>query len=82
MSEDIFNSDLSHRAICVYIYLNERAGKKKICYPSIGKIASDVKVSKSTVIRAIRELKDYGLIETKQRWRTNGGRSTLEYHIL
>lgn len=82
MSDGIYNSGLPHRAVCIYIYLKERAGRKKVCYPSISRIASDVKVSRSTVIRAVRELKDYGLIETKQRWRTNGGRSTLEYYIL
>lgn len=82
MSEDVFNSELSHKAVCVYFYLNERAGKKRVCYPSIARIASDVRLSRSTVIRAIRELKEFGLIETKQRWRNNGGRSTLEFYIL
>ena len=82
MSEMVFQSGLSHRAVCVYIYLCDRAGIKKTCYPSISRIAGDIKVSRSTVIRAIRELREYKLIETQQRWRANGGRSSLEYHIL
>ena len=32
---DLYRMDLPHRAISVYIYLADRAGKKTTCWPSI-----------------------------------------------
>ncbi len=66
----------------VYLYLKDRADREGKCYPAIGTIAREVKMSKSTVKRAIRDLEKNGYILKKQRWRENGGRSSLEFQII
>lgn len=78
----LFDKELSERAFCVYIYLEDRANKDGICFPSVKTIASDLHVSANTVRRAIKDLKQANLITTKQRIRENGGKSSLEFTLL
>ena len=73
--------DLSHRAISVYRYLADRANKDGICWPSISTIAKDLKLSESTTRRAICDLRKAGLVKTEQRYRENGGNSSLCYWL-
>lgn len=73
----LYKMDLPHRAISVYIYLAERANKEGICWPSILTIAKDLKLSESTTRRAVNDLRKAGLIQTEQRYRENGGCSSL-----
>ncbi len=77
----IYRMELPHRAVSVYIYLSDRANKNGECWPAIPTIASDLKLSQSTVRRALRDLRKAELIETKQRYRTKGGKSSLLYKI-
>lgn len=76
---ELYRMDLPHRAISVYIYLADRAGKKTTCWPSIPTIAKDLKLSESTTRRALNDLRKAGLIQTEQRYRENGGNSSLLY---
>lgn len=62
--------------------LPHRADKNGECWPSVNTIAGDIKLSPATVRRAIKDLKKAGLIETKQRYREQGGKSSLLYKIL
>ncbi len=78
----IYEADLPHRAVAVYLYLKDRANKDGICYPAIGTIARELSLSDSTVKRAINDLEKNGFIRKKQRWRENGGRSSLLFVIL
>ncbi len=71
--------ELPHRAISVYIYLADRAGGDNTCWPSIPTISKDLKLSESTTRRALSDLRKAGLIETEQRYRENGGNSSLLY---
>ena len=73
--------NLPHRAIAVYIYLADRANKDGICWPSISTISKDLKLSESTTRRAIRDLRKAGSIQTEQRYRENGGNSSLLYML-
>ena len=73
--------DLPHRAVAVYTYLQDRADKNGECFPSEKTIAGDIKLSPATVRRAIKDLKKAGLIETEQRYREQGGKSSLLYRI-
>lgn len=73
----LYQMDLSHRAVAVYTYLYERANKNGECWPSVKTIAGDIKLSPATVRRAIKDLRKVGLIETKQQYRENGGKSSL-----
>ncbi|MDE7430828.1 MAG: helix-turn-helix domain-containing protein [Lachnospiraceae bacterium] len=78
----IYETDLPHRAIAVYLYLQDRADKEGTCYPAIGTIARELHLSVSTVKRAIHDLEGSGFIRKKQRWRENGGRSSLLFEII
>ena len=61
----IYRSDQPYRNIAVYQYLRERAGKRGYCWPSVATIAEDIGMSKSTVKRALMDLKKK-LNNTKQ----------------
>ena len=75
----LYRMELPHRAISVYIYLADRANKDRVCWPAIPTIAKDLKLSESTTRRALKDLRKAGLIETEQRYRENGGNSSLLY---
>ena len=79
---EIYKTNLPHRAIAVYLYLESRANKDRTCYPAIGTIARELNLSVSTVKCAISDLEKKGFLRKKQRWRENGGRSSLLYEIL
>lgn len=79
---EIYKTNLLHRAIAVYLYLESRANKGRTCYPAIGTIARELHLSVSTVKRAITDLEREGFLRKKQRWRENGGRSSLLYEII
>lgn len=79
---ELYRMDLPHRAISVYIYLTDRANKDGICWPSIPTIAKDLKLSESTTRRALRDLRRVGLVKTEQRFRENGGNSSLLYKLI
>lgn len=82
MIRKIYVSGLPHRAIVVYLYLSDRANKEGTCYPSIKTNSKELNFSVSTVKRAIEDLVASGYVEKKQRWRENGGRSSLMYRIV
>ena len=73
--------ELSHRAIAVYLYLEDRANEKGECWPSLNKMASELKLSRSTIRRALKDLREAKLVTTRQRYRSNGGKSSLCYKI-
>ena len=74
--------DLPHRAISVYIYLADRANEDGVCWPSIHTISKDLKLSESTTRRALNDLRRAGLIHAEQRYRVNGGNSSLIYVLV
>ena len=71
----LYRTDLPHRAVSVYIYLADRANKNGECWPAIPTIAKELKLSQTTVRRALDDLRKEGLLETEQRYRPNGGNS-------
>ena len=77
----LYRSDLPHRAVSVYIYLFDRANKDGECWPSIPTIARDLKLSESTVRRALHDLRREGLVESEQRYREKGGKSSLLFKL-
>lgn len=78
----LYKMDLPHRAVAVYTYLYDRANKNGECWPSVNTIAGDIKLSLATVRRAIKDLKNAKLITTKQRYRSNGEKSSLLFKII
>ncbi|CAK7086342.1 MAG: hypothetical protein ENTB_04137 [Enterocloster aldenensis] len=77
----IYAKDLPHRAKTVYMYLKDRCNRDNQCYPAIGTIARELQLSRRTVERAIADLEQAGLLVKEQRWRENGGRSSLLYTL-
>lgn len=77
----LYSSELPHRARTVYMYLCDRADKDGKCYPAIGTIARDLKLSRSTIKRAVADLEKSGYLRKEQRWRENGGKSSNMYYV-
>ena len=77
----LYRTELPHRAVAVYIYLEDRTNENNECWPAIPTIAADLKYSPSTVRRGIRDLKKAGLLETEQQYRKNGGKSNLLFRL-
>ena len=78
---ELYELDLPHRAVSVYIYLRDRANKSGECWPAIPTIARELKLSESTVRRALKDLRKAGKLETEHRYRTKGGKSSLLYKL-
>lgn len=77
----LYRSELPHRAVAVYIYLADRTNENNECWPAIPTIATDLKLSPSTVRRGIQDLKKAGLLATEQRYRKKGGKSSLLFRL-
>ena len=77
----LYRTKLPYRAVAVYIYLADRTNENNECRPAIPTIAADLKLSPSTVRRRIRGLRKAGLLETEQRYRTKGGKSSLLFRL-
>jgi len=77
----LYASELPHRAVAVYMYLRDRADKDGKCYPAIGTIARELKLSRSTVKRAVEDLEKAGYLRKENRWRENGGKSSNMYYV-
>ena len=67
---------------CILPTLLNSGDLKERCWPSVNTIAGDIKLSPATVRRAIRNLKKVGLIETEQRYREKGGKSSLLFKLI
>ncbi len=80
--EKIYQSDLSHRARAVYMCLKDHADSEGKCWPGIRTISAELRLSRSTVKRALDDLCKAGLISKEQRWRENGSLSSNLYRIL
>lgn len=80
--QDIYQSDLGHRARAVYMYLKDHADKNGQCWPGIRTIAAELDLSRSTVKRALDDLCRAGLIVRESRWRENGSLTSNLYRLL
>ena len=81
--QDIYHSDLSHRARAVYMYLKDHADSEGRCRPGIRTIAAELGLSRSTVKRALDELVEAGYIIKQARFdeRKNGGQTSNLYTL-
>lgn len=72
------DTELSSKAVSVYLYLCERASKEtKSCYPSMKTIAKDLHLSLASVKRSIQELERSAYIKKENRFRDNGGKAAI-----
>ncbi len=79
---NIYQMELSHRAKVVYMYLKDRSDAEGHCWPSIKTIAADLRLSRSTVKRALDDLCKAGLLAKDKRWRENGSYTSNLYTLL
>ena len=78
----IYNdTELPHRARAVYMYLRDRSNEKGQCWPGINRIAADLRLSRSTVKRALADLTQSGYLKKTYRFRSNGGSSSNLYTV-
>lgn len=78
-NREIYSTNLPHRAIAVYMYLLDRADENGSCYPAISTIAADLKMSRSTVKRALGDLEKAKYLRHERRYRQSGGNSSNLY---
>ena len=76
------DTELPSRARAVYMYLRDRSDAEGKCWPGIKTIASDMKLSRSTVKRALDDLYGAGLLTREPRWRENGSHSSNLYRLV
>ena len=57
------DTELPSRARAVYMYLRDRSDAEGKCWPGIKTIASDMKLSRSTVKRALHDLEQHGYLK-------------------
>ena len=79
--QNIYRSDLSHRARSVYMYLKDHADSEGRCWPGIRTISTELGLSRSTVKRALEDLCKADLITKEPRWRENGSLSSNLYRL-
>lgn len=78
----IYQSELPSRAIAVYLYLRGRANKEGVCWPAIPTMARELKMSKSTIRRALRDLVREGFLIIEERQRESGADSSNKFTLL
>lgn len=71
------DQELSHRAKTVYMYLKDHG----TCWPSVRRIAEDLKLSRRTVQRALADLGRHGFLERTHRRRPNGSLTSNFYRL-
>ena len=73
LSRRIYDLDLPHRAVTVYVYLCDRASNDGECFPSTQTMSKDLHLGRRTIFRALKDLEDNGLIHRTRRRSRNGG---------
>ena len=63
------------------MYLRDRSDAEGRCWPGIQTIASDMKLSRSTVKRALHDLEQHGYIQKDFRHRSNGSSTSNLYTV-
>ena len=62
------DTELPSRARAVYMYLRDRSDAEGKCWPGIKTIAADMKLSRSTVKRALADLERHGYLKKLPRY--------------
>lgn len=78
----LYQSDLPNRAIAVYLYLQGRANKEGFCWPAVPTMARELKMSESTIRRALRDLVQEGFLKVEERQRESGADSSNKFTLL
>ena len=79
--QNIYHSDLSHRARAVYMYLKDHVDSEGRCRSGIRTIAAELGLSRSTVKRALHDLEQHGYLQKDSRHRPNGSSTSNLYTV-
>lgn len=82
MTRDIFKSDLTHSAFCVYMYIALCAGNKKRAFPSATTIATGLAMSEASVHRAVSVLSHIKHIAVNHCIKRNQAYSNNIYYLV
>ncbi len=63
------------------MYLKDRSDAGNTCWPSVRRIAEDLKLSRRTVQRALTDLEQHGFLERTHRRRPNGSLTSNLYRV-
>ena len=74
------DTELPSRARAVYMYLRDRADSEGKCWPGIKTIASDMRLSRSTV-KARLTVEQHGYLQKIPRYRDNGSSTSNLYSM-
>ena len=74
----IYQSKLPSRAI---LYLRGRANREGVCWPAIPTMARELKMSQSTIRRALRDLVQKDLLMIEKRQRESGADSSNSFYL-
>lgn len=77
----LYDPDITPLAVRVYGVLIRHGIDPESCYPSHGRIAERLGVSRRSIQRPIRELEEAGWIERRQRFDASGARISDGYHL-
>lgn len=77
----IYAAGLPHRAVAVYMYLQDRCDRESKCWPSLATIARELGLSRSTVKRAMKDLEGAGHLQREVRMRENGANSSNMHYL-
>lgn len=76
------DKNLSIAAKGLYAYLSSLCGMSEECFPSVEVIVAEMKISKDTFYRYIRELIAAGVVEKRQEISSNGRFGHVVYRIV
>ena len=79
--KDLYFADLPPRAYSVYYYLFHKCYNKEFCFPAISTICRETKLSRSTVKRALDDLRKAGFLDKERRYRKDGSNSSNLYKL-
>lgn len=81
VQRDFMQMDISVYAKCVYTLLRTYSGEKDSCYPSMKTICDDLKISKSTLIRAIKELENIEMVAVVRSKKKDSNENSVNTYI-
>lgn len=82
VQRDIMTSDISVYSKALYALLASYTGSNETCYPSVKTICKNLKVSKNTIIKSVKELIENDLIVVSKKFNKDGGYDNNVYEPL
>lgn len=81
VQRDFMQMDISIYAKCIYTLLRTYSGEKTSCYPSMKTICDDLNISKSTLIRAIKELEKIDMVVVRRSKKKGSNENSVNTYI-